>query len=256
MSFQAFARLSAVAALLLLAPGALADTPRERAQTLSYRVAWNGIPAANATVSIVPDELAGELAYTVETTARTNAFVDLFWRFRGNARVVLLEQGWTPLQFNFDRNIRGVRSLTTVHFSPSDKRARSLYVKGGVTKQRLDVPSLDLVDPITAVFRARHQPIEIGSTVGYDIFTGEAHYRVEVTFEGRDEVAVPAGEFAALRVTPRVWKIRGHEKPPDRRLRGATIWISDDPEHVLLRIRSEVFIGAVTLDLQSREFLS
>ncbi len=256
MSPGAFARLGALAALLLLAPCALADAPRERAQALSYRVAWNGLPAANATVSIVPDQLAGESAYTVEATASTNAFVDLFWRFRGKARVVLLEQDWTPLQFNFDRNIRGVRSLTTIHFSPSDNRARSLYVKGGVTKKQLDVPSIDLVDPITAVFRARHQPIEIGSTVGHDIFTGESHYRVEVTVEGREEVAVPAGEFAALRVTPRVWKIRGHEKPPDRRLRGATIWISDDPEHVLLRIRSDVFIGAVTLDLLSREILS
>ena len=33
------------------------------------------------------------------------------------------------------------------------------------------------------------------------------------------------------------------------RLRGATIWVADDPARTLLRIRSELFIGAVTLDL-------
>ncbi len=244
------------AAVVLLAAAAIAETPRERAQTLSYRVAWNGLPAARATVNIAPEQHAGQPAYTVETTASTNSFVDLFWPFRGMARVVFLARDWTPLQFSYDRKIRGVRSLTTIDFSPAGDRARSLYVKGGVTKKQLDLSKPDLIDPITAVFKARHQPIEVGSKLGYDVFTGESRYRVDLRVDGRDEIAVPAGNFSALRVTPRVMKIRGHNKPPDERLRGATIWITDDAERVLLRIRSDVFIGAVTLDLMSRELHS
>ncbi len=243
-------------AALLLASSATAEAPTERAQTLSYRVAWNGLPAAHATVSIKPEELGGEAAYTVETTASTNRFVDLFWRFRGNAQVSFLARDWTPLRFRYDRNVRGVRSLTTIDFNPAQRRANSLYVKGGVTKKELELSSLDLIDPITAVFKARHDDIEIGSKLEYDVFTGESRYRVELSVDGRDQVEVPAGTFAALRVTPRVWKIRGHDKPPDRRLRGASIWVSDDSERVLLRIRSDVFIGAVTFDLMSREVFS
>jgi len=45
-------------------------------------------------------------------------------------------------------------------------------------------------------------------------------------------------------------------QPPDERLRDATIWVTGDAEHVLLRIRSEMFVGAITLDLLSREVLS
>jgi hypothetical protein len=254
MTFAATARASAVA--LLLASSALAEPPVERAQTLSYRVAWNGLPAAHATVSIRAEDHAGERTYTVDTSAATNAFVDLFWRFRGNARALFVARDWTPLRFRYERKIDGLRSLTTIDFSPLQQRARSHYVKGGVTKKRLDLSSLGLVDPITAVFKARHGPTEIGTQVGYDIFTGESRYRVELSFDGRDQVDVPAGSFAALRVTPRVWKIRGADQPPDRRLRGATAWVTDDDEHVLLRLRSEVFIGAVSLDLTSREVAS
>lgn len=254
MTFAAAARSSAVA--LLLAASAVAEPPVERAQTLSYRVAWNGLPAAHATVSIRPEDFAGEPAYTVETSAATNAFVDLFWRFRGTARVLFVARDWTPLRFRYERKIDGVRSLTTIDFSPLQRRARSHYIKGGVTRKKLEVSTLELVDPITAVFKARHGPTEIGTQVGYEIFTGESRYRVELSFDGRDEVEVPAGTFGALRVTPRVWKIRGADKPPDRRLRGATAWVTDDDEHVLLRLRSEVFIGAVTLDLTAREVAS
>ncbi len=251
------ARLAA-SAIAFIASAAQAQTSElsDAAQTLRYRVAWNGLTAARATVNIKPEELAGESAYTVETSARTNSFVDLFYPFRGNARVVFLAREHTPLQFVFDREIRGERSRTTVDFRPSENRAYSLYVKGGVTKKRLDVDSLDLLDPITAVFKARSGSRAIGTQADLEIFTGESRYRVVLRIDGKDRVEVPAGTFDALRVTPKVWKIRDDQQPPDPRLQAATIWVTDDEERVLLRIRSEIFVGAVTLDLLSRETAS
>lgn len=65
---------------------------------------------------------------------------------------------------------------------------------------------------------------------------------------GQPSLEVPAGRFHALRVVPEVWKVTTSAQP-DARLRGATIWVADDPPRTLLRIRSEVFVGAVTLDL-------
>jgi hypothetical protein len=50
------------------------------------------------------------------------------------------------------------------------------------------------------------------------------------------------------RVIPEVWKI-GRAAELGRRLQQATIWVADDTLRTRLRIRSEVFIGAVTLDL-------
>ncbi len=223
------------------------------AQTLRYRVAWNGLGAARATIRVDPSDLAGQAAYTIDATAETNRFIDLFYEFRGHSRVIFLAADQTPLHFRFDRQIRGVPSSTTIDFRPSSNRASGLYVKNGVTKRQLELPGTDLFDPITAVWRARHDDIQIGERRGYDIFTGESRYRIDLEVEARDSVKVPAGTFSALRVTPQVWKIHGDDRPPDARLRHATIWVSDDDDHVLLKIRSEIFIGAITLDLVSRE---
>ena len=56
----------------------LAAQPRR----LEYRIAWNGIPAASASVAITSGEVGGRESVDVQATARTNAFVDLFWTDR------------------------------------------------------------------------------------------------------------------------------------------------------------------------------
>ena len=253
MRLSPIVRLCAATAVSLFASGAFAADAHDPEQTLQYRVAWNGLPAARATIHIRPDRLGDHPTYTVETTARTNSFIDLFYPFRGNARLILLRRGLMPLQFYYDRELRGVHERTTIDYLHGENRIKSLHVENGVTRSALEIAGLDLIDPITATFKARHSPSRMGATKGYDIFTGESRYRVELTPEGRDDVQVPAGTFRALRVQPKVWKVRDDDRPRDDRLQGATIWVTDDEDHVLLRIRSEVFIGAVTLDLVSRE---
>lgn len=241
------ARGALVLLALLLATAAGAATPPEHPRRLEYQVAWNGIPAAGATVAISPGNRAGEPSLEVEARARTNAFVDLFWSFRGTAKTTMLADGLTPVRFEYQRTMAGTPYLTWVDFDGGDQRARSVYLKGDKRKE-LDVAAGDVVDPITAVFRARLSDAGPGDVRRYDVFTGESSYRVQLTVIGPDEIEVPAGRFRALRVVPEVWKIKDTAQP-DPRLRGAAIWVADDALRTLLRIRSEVFVGAVTLDL-------
>lgn len=242
-------RTALVAAALLFASAAVAAASPLPAhpRRLEYRVAWNGIPAAGASVAITPGEQAGEPSLEVEARARTNAFVDLFWSFRGTARTTMRAVDLTPLAFRYQRTMAGTPYLTWVDFDQRAHRARSVYLRGD-RKQQFEVDAMDVVDPITAVFRARLSGAGPGDVRSYEVFTGEASYRVQLTVLGPDDIEVPAGRFRALRVVPTIWKL-GRGGAPDPRLRAATIWVADDPLRTLLRIRSEVFVGAVTLDL-------
>ncbi len=243
-------RLAALVAFLFLASAAAAaEAPSQPAlpRRLEYRVAWNGIPAAGATVDITNGERFGQPTLDVEAQARTNAFVDVFWSFRGTATTTMRARDLQPIEFRYQRTMAGTPYLTWVDFDRRDNRARSVYMRGA-KKKELDVDAENVFDPITAVFRARLSGAGAGDVIRYQIFTGEASYKVQLTVVGPDEIDVPAGHFRALRVVPEVWKITTSTEP-DTRLRGATIWVADDSLRTLLRIRSEVFIGAVTLDL-------
>ena len=245
--------LRTVVALVSLASTASAIEVVEQPRHLEYRIAWNGIPAANATVAIASEDLAGERAYTVRTTARTNRIVDIFWRYRGEARATFLANGLIPLQFTYRRTTKGVTSMTWIDFDLVDRRAQSVYMKDGRRKKELDIDSAGFVDPITAVFKARMSNAEIGARLPFDVFTGESRYKVVLTVLGNDVIEVPAGRFEALKISPQVWKVRGADRPADKRLREATVWVTRDASRTLLRIRSKVFIGAVTLDLVKSE---
>lgn len=239
------AALLCAATLLGTPPPAAGVPPHPR--RLEYRVAWNGIPAAAATVAIRPVEHDGAERLEVEARARTNAFVDLFWSFRGTARATFLADELMPLHFDYARTMRGTPHHTVIDFDPARRHARAVYVKGS-RRRELAVDDRPVLDPITAVFRARLSGAGPGDVREYDVFTGESFYRVRLTVVAADDVVVPAGRFPALRVVPEVWKVT-HTAQLDPRLRGATIWVADDPLRTLLRIRSEVFVGAVTLEL-------
>jgi hypothetical protein len=214
-------------------------------RTLQYRVAWNGIPAAHATVEITPAHVDGHDNLIVEATAGTNRFVDLFWKFRGTLRSTLRADDLTPVHFVYDRHMGGKPYRTRIDFDRG--RARSVYEKGS-HRREWTVEDGDAIDPITAIFRARASNARPGDMLSYDVWTGESRYRVQLEIGQPEPIEVPAGRFRALRVTPHVWKL-GATPERDTRLRAATIWVSDDPSRTLLRIRSDIFIGAVTVDL-------
>lgn len=243
--------LGALASALLLATPAPAGGPTAPPRRLEYRIAWNGIPAAGATVAIRPGDLLGKPSYEVEASARTNSFVDLFWRFRGVAKATLFAKGLEPLHFVYERTMRDVRQVTWIHFDLDQPRAHGVMVKG-TQRRELAMEGADIVDPITAVLRAELSNANAGDVLRYEIFTGESNYRVHLTIGGPEQIEVPAGNFRALRIVPQVWKI-GRGARLDERLRNATIWVADNPVRTLLRVRSEVFIGAVTLDLVALE---
>jgi hypothetical protein len=212
---------------------------------VEYRVSWNGIPAAAATIEVKRGEQAGEPVYRVEAAMRTSRLVDLLWRRGARAASSFTSADLVPLGFQYDREENSKHSVTDVSFSRSAPQATGVYRRGSDTKV-LDVQAPGLLDPITAIFRALAQPIKVGDLLHYEVFTGEARYRVELAITGEDTVAVAGGTYRAWRVDPRVWKLG---TGVDKRLRHATLWVSKDPTHVLLRLQSEVFIGVVNCDL-------
>src|ERR1700687_519361 len=232
-------------ALLILMPITAAAAPVVTGQ-LDYRLSWNGIPAASATVNVSRDETGHAPHYRVEAAVRTSWLVDWLWRVGGRVASGFTARAMAPPGVRDDREVNDEHSVTNVAFDATIAHATGTYDHRGQTKV-VDISEPGVVDPITAIFRALSEPVHIGDTLRYEVFTGEARYRVEFTITGEEGVTVAAGTFKAWKIEPHVWKLGAGA---DKRLRRATIWVSQEPARTLLRIRSEVFIGAVNCDLQ------
>jgi len=186
----------------------------------------------------------------VTARGRTNRLVGLFWKFRGNARSMFLADNFQPLSFTYERRENNKSAITWVDFDAMTGRAVGVRVKKG-KRESVEVDGRRFIDPIAAVFRARARAVKVGVTIRQGVFTGERQYEIALTVLSEEPVSVPAGRFEALRLKPELERFDrdGERKDQDRRLRNAIIWVSRDPSHTLLRVRSKVFIGAVTLDL-------
>lgn len=210
-----------------------------------YGVSWNGIPAAAASIVVRREQRAGRSIYRVEALARTNWLVDLLWHFRAHAMSSFTSDNLAPLGYRYDREENSKHIITDVIFDYTVPSATGISYSGR-EKKVIGLEEPEVLDPITAVFQALAQPVHVGDVLPYQVFTGEARYRLELTVAGEDVVTVAAGTYRAWRIEPRIWKIGSGA---DTRLRHATIWVSDDATHLPVRIRSEVFIGAVNCDL-------
>ena len=238
--------LLALIAAVGIRPSWAAENSLYQPSYLEYRVAWNGIPAARATVRIATEDLAGDVGYVVETTVETNSFIDIFYQYRGSARTTFLADGLIPLHFTYQQRINSVPAIMWIDFDHTSHRAESVRVKKGKRKTH-EADASVFVDPITAAFRFRGTD-PIGEPMSQFVFTGEKYYEVTLSPVGNEVIDVPAGRFNALMLEPRVLKVKKKNRPHGK-LRRATIWVTDDPTHMILRIRSEVFIGSVSVDL-------
>jgi hypothetical protein len=76
-----------------------------------------------------------------------------------------------------------------------------------------------------------------------------------VTVLGRERLTGPSGAYNAIKLDLQLSKIgKNRELEPHRKFRRATVWLSDDPDRLLLRIQAQIFVGTVFAELQSVEF--
>ncbi len=113
----------------------------------------------------------------------------------------------------------------------------------------------NLFDLHSAALYLRSQPLKQGSVYRLPIYAATNGYLATVTVTGRGKTSVRAGTYNAIKLDLRLKRIGKHlELEPHKKFRGATIWVSDDAERLILRIDAQIFVGTVFAELQSVHF--
>ncbi|NDC38011.1 MAG: DUF3108 domain-containing protein [Proteobacteria bacterium] len=211
--------------------------------TYTYEVSWNGIPAAEATLTVGAEDLRYRLVAVARTYAPINMLYDLQYRAEG---------------------IIDASDMSSLHTSISqkensrEKRIEMSFRQGGEVESvrtqpnkppqitKLDTNNMTL-DPFGAAFLARGLRWEVGETKYFDTFNGKIRYLIALTAEGKETVKVNGQKRSCWVIVPTVRKVNSDEPP--HKLRRAKIFLTDDPQREVVKIVSEVFIGAVTTKL-------
>ena len=222
------------------------------AEKWHYSFAWSGFPVGELSMAAQTEAARAGRVLRVEVAGRTNALVDLLWRYRLQARGTILIDPFAPAEYSAEESERGKRKLTTIRFG-QDRRVMTARLKGEkLTEHEFFAPNTH--DFLSTIFLFLNLDYEVGQEYRVDTLTGTARYLVTLQVQARDSVRAAGREWSGYRL----WVTTRELTDPDEdeaNHRGTLFWVSDDRPHKLLRARARTFVGAISLELRDIEIL-
>jgi hypothetical protein len=234
-----------------LTAGTPGSFPPLRPLHANYRFGWSGVTAATGDVRLT--KTAGN-QYVLDGKVRTTDFVRSLWNFEADLMSVADATTLRPIEVKQNESVRAKKVSTTLAFNAQGVSAtRTDSAKHASKVTRLDMANL--FDLQSALLFLRSQPLANGSVQRIVVFPAKDPYLATMTVEGREKLTIAAGSFNAIKFDLKLSKIgRSNELKPHKKFKKATVWLSDDPDRMLLRAEAEVFIGSVFAELQSVEY--
>jgi hypothetical protein len=231
------------------APG---NFPPLRPLHARYGFGWSGFTAATADVSfsnVSPDRSQ------IQGTGRTLGLVRALWKYDVTYRALATTSNLRPIETNQVETTRSKKVTTHLVFSATGvRRFRTDGSSSGPGKPK-DFNFPDVLDLQAAMLYLRSQPLKDRSVYRLVVYPATNAYLAIITVVSRDKISVRAGSYKAIKFDLQLSRIgKDLELEPHRKFRRATIWVSDDPDRIILRIEAQIFVGTVFSELQSVHF--
>jgi hypothetical protein len=153
----------------------------------------------------------------------------------------------------FDPNtLVSLRYHQDIDQGPYDRnRTYEIYADRGVYTgpDGVEVPTVSApLDDGAFLYFLRTIPLEVGKTYSFNRYFKPDRNPVTVTVLRRERIKVPAGEFEAIVLQPKI-KAKGIFAENAN----AEVWIADDDTRMMLQMKTKLPFGAVTFQLRSVE---
>lgn len=217
--------------------------PSERGK-YNYKVAWQGIPVARASID-VNNALLGENEFlSVTAWAKTSGPVGLLYRLDHTSQSLINADTYEPLMFRSDELINRRKKGRFVSFGEDGKIYSRRWKEGRKPQINEFFTKNTTLDPISAAVIARSLPIEEGRHFAFDVYNGKHRYEISFEIKEKEEIRVGKEKRLAFKVVPSVKKLT--DSRGERKLKSATLWISADDKREILKLESKVWVGSVT----------
>lgn len=244
--------VSAIAVVLLLALPAASSTwgspPPDLAtlvgERLEFRLKWQGIPAADATLEVAD---GGEGRILFKATAKTIGLANFLYPVESRIVSTARVDGFEAERYVKDGH-EGREASEVEEIVFDLKQGIAVRSEDGVAREPVEVPA-DVHDPFSAFYAFRTSEPDADGVVEMTISDGKRTKSGKVRVVARERVKTPAGTFDAVKIAPEIEGLGGvFKKSP-----GATlyIWLTDDEWRRPVMMRSKVSVGSFTARLTS-----
>jgi len=230
----------------------IGNFPEMRPLRASYRFGWSGLTAATGDVHFTKPS---ENKFQLDGTGRTIGFVRALWKLDVSNQAIASAETLRPIETQQIENYRSKKIVTHLTFTNNGVTRARTEGKGAAASKTRQFNFPNLFDLFSAMLYLRSQPLKERTIYRVVAYPATNAYLATVTVLGREKISVHAGSYSAIKLDLRLKRIgKQRQLEPHRKFRGATLWVSDDPERLLLRTEAQIFVGTVFAELQSVSF--
>ena len=199
------------------------------------------IGAGEASFTTILERFNGKTVYHHVGEGKTYSFFDNFFKVRDRYESYVDTTSLLPIKFVRNIDEGGYKKYENVTFNQSANTAASTNGVFKITDCIQDVMSM--------VYYARNidfAKYKAEDKIPFDMFLDDEIFHLYVRYMGKEKIKTRYGRFNAIKIRPLLIKgtiFEGGEK--------MTAWISDDPNHVILRVESPISVGSIKVDMMS-----
>jgi hypothetical protein len=213
-------------------------------ESLTYKVSYSvaGVKfatAGEATFNTTFEHFNGKDVYHIVGEGKTYPFYDKFFKVRDKYESYIDTATLQPYKFIRDVDEGGYKTYENVTFN---KTTNTAIMKAGVFK----VPDC-IQDVCSAMFYARNidfSNLKINDKIPFYMFLDRQVYPLYVRYLGKETIRTSYAKFRTIKFRPLLVKgtmFEGGEK--------MTVWVTDDPNHIAVRVESPITVGKVSVDM-------
>jgi len=212
-------------------------------ETITMKVFYNTvgmyIGAGEATFTTSLERFNGKITYHCVGDGKTYSFFDNFFKVRDRYESYIDTSTMLPIKFIRNVDEGGYKIYNNVTFNHNASTAVSTH---GIFKTTSCIQ-----DVVSSIYYARNinfDKYKAGDKIPFDMFLDDEIYHLYIRYLGKETVKTRYGKFRAIKFKPLLIKgtiFEGGEK--------MTAWVSDDPNHVILRVESPISVGSIKVDM-------
>jgi len=204
-----------------------------------YSVIGLYVNAGTATFTTRLEHLDGKPVYHVIGAGNSNSSYDWIFKVRDRYETYFDTTYLLPIKFIRNVDEGGYKKHEDVTFNRQNNTATTT---SGVFK----VPNC-VQDVLSSIYYARNidfSRYKIDDKIPFSMFLDNQVYNLYIRYLGKETVKTRYGKFHAIKFKPLLVKgtiFEGGEK--------MTVWVSDDRNHIPLRVESPIAVGSIKVDM-------
>ncbi len=228
------------------APDGPPFSPGER---LTYHLRWGIVPVGEAVLEVKPlTTLDGISAYHFSVQARSNAFVDIFYKVRDHIDAFADAEMTRSVHYRQKQQEGSTRRDVTVHFDWEKKEVQ--HVNFGEKRPPISIQA-GTFDPLSVFYFARLKAMKPGVVIEKWVTDGKRCVIGKGTVVRREKIQLGKKSVDTVLFEPECKEVRGvFEQSPGAKIE---VWLTDDAHRIPVKIKSKVIVGSFVGELVSAE---